>query len=266
MKPTSGPQGSCKLSIAIIACFVFAIAASGCASDTNEAATANDIVVKVNPIVIKEMSTDNVSVIITDLNTKYPIYAVSIRDVTGLQLVERNADGGILPGDTVKIEAKIQAPNMSNAPTNATVTVAGMVTQDYSKMVTKQITVPVTVLPDVRFSTAELRAENATSGSQNLEVTKGSNIYAVCSVKNFGKSNLDTKTLWVKASIENSEIGGNTSAWINSAMTHEGVSEEKRLMLHVDDNAPNGVTKVILQIKAGNDVVDEKQLNLRVKL
>lgn len=257
--------GNSKKSIIIIACFVFILAASGCASNTNEAATDNDIVVKANPIVMKESSTSNVSVIITDLNTKYPIYAVSVREITGLQMVERNVEGGIMPGDTVKVEFKAKSPDMNNATSNVTIKTAFILTQD-NRITTKEVTVPLTLLPDVRLSAAGLTADNSTAGAQNLEVTKGSNIYAKCTVKNFGKSNVDAKTLWVKAFIENPEIGGNTSAWIDNSMTYDGVSEEKQLALHVNDTAPNGVTKVILQVKMGNNVIDEKQLNLRVKL
>lgn len=242
------------------------VAVSGCASDTVEAATDSDISVRIDPIVMKESSTANVSVIITDKNVKCPVYAVSVRDITGLQLVERNVEGGILPGDTVKVEFRVKSPEMSNI-TNTTIKVAHIVTPEpENRVIMKELTVPVVLLPDVRFATAGLSADNSTAGTQNLEVIKGSNIYAVCSVKNFGKSNVDSKTLWVKAYIENPEIGGNASAWIDNSMTYDGISESKQLALHVDDNAPNGVTKVILQLKTGNYVIDEKQLSLRVKL
>lgn len=265
MQPKLKFPGNFKASVALIACFVLIVTASGCAS-TDEAVTDSDIVIKAYPIVAKEGDTVAVPVIVTDLNPNCPIYAVSIRDVTGLQLIERNTEGGILPGDTVKIECTVEAPDVDNAPSNATIKIASMVTADYTNKITKEVTVPVTILPDVGFLDAKLTAKSATVNAQNLEVTKGSDVYVVCTVKNFGNSNIDEKTLWVKASVENEEIGGNTSAWIENSMTYEGVSEEKRLKLHVKDDAPNGITKVILQVKIGNDVIDEKQLSLRIKL
>lgn len=239
---------------------------SGCAGNVAEIVRDNEVVVKIDPITIPEYTEKNVSVIITNMNQTYPIYAVSVRSVSNLALVERNQVGGILPGDTVKIEFKVKAGAVGSTDTT-TIRLSSIVSPDGNGVVVKDITVPVTIAPNVKLEMSGLTTTDPEGPiAPAIMVGRGYPVYVVYQVKNYGEYTIPEKTLWVRATIKNQAIGGNRSAWIYESMAFAGTSSRSYIPLDILDDAPNGQTDINLQLLMGNAVIDEKKLVIKVAL
>ncbi len=260
--------------ILTILLIISAILLSGCVS-TVDPVNPEDVIVKVSPITMKEFQETELPVGVSNNGTE-AVDSVKVasfepfvvQDGGNVNIPPRTKEGP----SPVTLNARIQAPGFKDAGETTTLTLSYASGKDKDgKSITKTKTVPVqtTVLPDAKLQFVGFVSDP--NSAQQAELTtwtleKGGNATITFSVRNDGKTTIDENTLKVFVDIENKKIGSNTSLNITDAMAKSGTSHTEAVVLPVLKNAPNGQTDVIVTLFMGDQKIDEKTLQLNVKL
>lgn len=253
--------------------FISVILISGCVSE-KEAIDPNNVVVKVEPIIIKEFQEQSVSVNIVN-NATGPIDSVSVASFDPLTVVDSgrvNIPAKKEKPEMISIPVVVEAPGFMPEITTSTLSLSyasGMDSKGNPVISTKSVPVQTTILPDAKLHDVGLVKDMdhlLDSKMATWKLHKGDNVTISFYVKNEGQTTIDEKTLTVKYNVVNDRIGGNGTFTIKQAMARGGTSYTQGFEVPIKEDAPNGETDIYVTLWKDEYILDTQTFILKVVL
>ncbi|WP_406661766.1 hypothetical protein V7O66_04400 [Methanolobus sp. ZRKC3] len=264
--------------IILILSLLALVLVSGCVSTetTSDPASPENVSLEITPITIKEFHEQDVSISVIN-NDEQAIDDVKVTGFSPLSLTgtnSLNAPGKEAGNEAVRLvlNAKITAPAFDTETNESTLTVSylsGMDEEGHQIVSTGSVPFDVTILPDAKLQFLGFVKDMdslRTSASQSWELKKGENATISFSVKNEGQTTISAEMLTVVVDVDNKLIADQASMVVGQAMARKGTSYTKGLQIPINDDAPNGETDVTVSLMFGDNVIDQQQLLLTVKL
>jgi uncharacterized protein YceK len=246
---------------------------SGCASTikANSPVSPEELVVSIEPLVMKEFNEQDVSVKVLNNNSTQKIDSVSVSSFDPFTIVGPSPQINIPAESKAALSFRVMAPSFEKNTSMLTVSYASGIDEKEQPIIrTKVVPVQMVVLPDAKLqfvgfaeSMDNLRKSPPVSA---WETKKGENITVKFSVKNHGQSTIAGNSMYVVVDIENKMIGNSSTVNITEAMAKGGTSYTRGMELPVQKDAPNGETNVYVNLMKGDYLLDSQTLVLKVKL
>jgi hypothetical protein len=246
---------------------------SGCASTikANSPVSPEELVVSIEPLVMKEFNEQDVSVKVLNNNSTQKIDSVSVSSFDPFTIVGPSPQINIPAESKAALSFRVMAPSFEKNTSMLTVSYASGIDEKEQPIIrTKVVPVQMVVLPDAKLqfvgfaeSMDNLRKSPPVSA---WETKKGENITVKFSVKNHGQSTIAGNSMYVVVDIENKMIGNSSTVNITEAMAKGGTSYTRGVELPVQKDAPNGETNVYVNLMKGDYLLDSQTLVLKVKL
>jgi len=246
---------------------------SGCVSE-KEPVDPDNVIVKVEPIIIKEFQEQSVPIIIAN-NATEPIDSVSVALFNPLTIVDSgrvNIPSTNDKTEMISISVMVKAPGFMPETTTSTLSLSyasGMDSKGNPVSSTKSVPVQTTILPDAKLHNVGF-VENMDhlldSKMATWKLHKSENFTISFYVKNEGQTTIDEETLTVKYNVANDRIGGNGTVTIEQAMAKGGTSYTQGFEVPIKENAPNGETDVYITLLKDENILDTQTLTLKVVL
>lgn len=246
---------------------------SGCASTikANSPVSPEELVVSIEPLVMKEFNEQDVSVKVLNNNSTQKIDSVSVSSFDPFTIVGPSPQINIPAESKAALSFRVMAPSFEKNTSMLTVSYASGIDEKEQPIIrTKVVPVQMVVLPDAKLqfvgfaeSMDNLRKSPPVSA---WETKKGENITVKFSVKNQGQSTIAGDSMYVVVDIENKMIGNSSTVNITEAMAKGGTSYTRGMELPVQKDAPNGETNVYVNLMKGDYLLDSQTLVLKVKL
>lgn len=246
---------------------------SGCASTikANSPVSPEELVVSIEPLVMKEFNEQDVSVKVLNNNSTQKIDSVSVSSFDPFTIVGSSPQINIPAESKAALSFRVMAPSFEKNTSMLTVSYASGTDEKEQPIIrTKVVPVQMVVLPDAKLqfvgfaeSMDNLRKSPPVSA---WETKKGENITVKFSVKNHGQSTIAGNSMYVVVDIENKMIGNSSTVNITEAMAKGGTSYTRGVELPVQKDAPNGETNVYVNLMKGDYLLDSQTLVLKVKL
>ena len=246
---------------------------SGCASTikANSPVSPEELVVSIEPLVMKEFNEQDVSVKVLNNNSTQKIDSVSVSSFDPFTIVGSSPQINIPAESKAALSFRVMAPSFEKNTSMLTVSYASGTDEKEQPIIrTKVVPVQMVVLPDAKLqfvgfaeSMDNLRKSPPVSA---WETKKGENITVKFSVKNHGQSTIAGDSMYVVVDIENKMIGNSSTVNITEAMAKGGTSYTRGMELPVQKDAPNGETNVYVNLMKGDYLLDSQTLVLKVKL
>lgn len=246
---------------------------SGCASTikANSPVSPEELVVSIEPLVMKEFNEQDVSVKVLNNNSTQKIDSVSVSSFDPFTIVGSSPQINIPAESKAALSFRVMAPSFEKNTSMLTVSYASGIDEKEQPIIrTKVVPVQMVVLPDAKLqfvgfaeSMDNLRKSPPVSA---WETKKGENITVKFSVKNHGQSTIAGNSMYVVVDIENKMIGNSSTVNITEAMAKGGTSYTRGVELPVQKDAPNGETNVYVNLMKGDYLLDSQTLVLKVKL
>lgn len=246
---------------------------SGCASTikANSPVSPEELVVSIEPLVMKEFNEQDVSVKVLNNNSTQKIDSVSVSSFDPFTIVGSSPQINIPAESKAALSFRVMAPSFEKNTSMLTVSYASGTDEKEQPIIrTKVVPVQMVVLPDAKLqfvgfaeSMDNLRKSPPVSA---WETKKGENITVKFSVKNHGQSTIAGNSMYVVVDIENKMIGNSSTVNITEAMAKGGTSYTRGMELPVQKDAPNGETNVYVNLMKGDYLLDSQTLVLKVKL
>lgn len=246
---------------------------SGCASTikANSPVSPEELVVSIEPLVMKEFNEQDVSVKVLNNNSTQKIDSVSVSSFDPFTIVGPSPQINIPAESKAALSFRVMAPSFEKNTSMLTVSYASGTDEKEQPIIrTKVVPVQMVVLPDAKLqfvgfaeSMDNLRKSPPVSA---WETKKGENITVKFSVKNHGQSTIAGNSMYVVVDIENKMIGNSSTVNITEAMAKGGTSYTRGVELPVQKDAPNGETNVYVNLMKGDYLLDSQTLVLKVKL
>ena len=246
---------------------------SGCVSE-KEAIDSTNVLVKIEPIIIKEFQEQSVSVNIIN-NATEPIDSVSVTSFDPLTVVDSgrvNIPAKKEKPEMISIPVVVEAPGFMPETTTSTLSLSyasGMDSKGNPVISTKSVPVQTTILPDAKLHDVgfvKSMEHLLDSKMTTWELHKGDNFTISFYVKNEGQTTIDEETLTVKYIVANDRIGGNGTFTIKQAMAKGGTSYTQGFEVPIKEDAPNGETDVYITLLKDENILDTQTLTLKVVL
>lgn len=251
---------------------------SGCVSNEvgSDSVSPENVSFELAPVIIKEFYEQDVSITVIN-NDKQAIDTVKVLGISPLSMVGTGSMN--VPGKEDEsaaiplfLNARVKAPAFDTETNESTFTVSylsGMDEEGKQIMSTKSVPFNVTILPDAKLQFLGFVQDMdslRTTKSASWELKKGENATISFSVKNEGQTTIFADMLTVIVDVDNKLIADQASMVVGQAMARKGTSYTKGLQIPVNDDAPNGETDVTVSLMVGDNVIDQQQLILTVKL
>jgi PBP1b-binding outer membrane lipoprotein LpoB len=246
---------------------------SGCVSE-KESVDPNNVIVKVEPIIIKEFQEQSVPIIIVN-NATEPIDSVSVALFNPLTVVDServNIPAKNDKTEMISISVMVEAPGFmpeTNISTLRLSYASGMDSKGNPVISTKSVPVQTTILPDAKLydvGFVKNMEHLLDSKMETWKLHKGDNFTISFYVKNEGQTTIDEETLTVKYIVANDRIGGNGTFTIKQAMAKGGTSYTQGFEVPIKEDAPNGETDVYITLLKDENILDTYTLTLKVVL
>ena len=246
---------------------------SGCASTikANSPVSPEELVVSIEPLVMKEFNEQDVSVKVLNNNSTQKIDSVSVSSFDPFTIVGPSPQINIPAESKAALSFRVMAPSFEKNTSMLTVSYASGTDEKEQPIIrTKVVPVQMVVLPDAKLQFVGF-AENMDNLRKSppvsaWETKKGENITVKFSVKNHGQSTIAGDSMYVVVDIENKMMGNSSTVNITEAMAKGGTSYTRGMELPVQKDAPNGETNVYVNLMKGDYLLDSQTLVLKVKL
>jgi hypothetical protein len=246
---------------------------SGCASTTKTSSPVSpeDLIVSIEPLVIKEFNEQDISVTVSNNNSTQAIDSVSVSSFDPFTIVEPSSQINIPAKSKATLSFRAMAPSFDKNTSTLTLSYASGIDKEEKPIVnTKTVPVQIVILPDAKLQFVgfaegmdKLRASPPVS---TWDTKKGGNVTVKFSVKNNGQSTILGNSMYVVVDIENKLIGNNATVNITESMAKGGTSYTRGAELPILKDAPNGETNVYVNLMEGDYLLDSQTLVLRVEL
>ena len=262
------------LKFLVLCAVVLSVTVSGCLSPSEDAETMPEdvLILLISPGVIKlsEAKSATIDVLVAN-NGSGPLDELRISSLSGFTVksdsinIAAKKRGGTTPNAT--ISALVTAPSFKDAPNNATL----VLTYKSNGEKTKQVDVPVKVLPDAKLQFVGFASSKDTVMTEHVEkikTKKAGIIYVTFSVRNDGETTIDTNTLKVMVDVKEDSMGQDNERIVSESMARKGTSYTLSVPITIPETAPNGETDVYVTLATTEDeeILDNKQIILVVQL
>lgn len=259
----------------VLSVVLFSVALSGCLDPGQGGETMPEDVqiLQISPSELKvsEGKSTAISVLVAN-NGSGPLEQIHISSLSGFSVSSNDGrniavkkSGETLPNAT--LTALVTAPSYKDAPTESTL----MLSYKSNGEKTKNVEVPVKILPDAELQFVGFAASKDTVATEHLEkitTKKAGTIFVTFSVKNNGDSTIDVNTLKVLVDVKEDSMGQDNQRIVSDAMARKGTSHTLSCPITIPETAPNGETDVTVTLVTsdGGEVLDSEQITLVVSL